>query len=320
MRVGLVGLGRWGRNYLTALTRSLGGVLSAICDDSLAAIRVGREVAPDARPFDSIHALLSADLCDAVVLATPSASHGLLGLDVLDAGVHLLIEKPLALSLPEAERLARVAEQRGLVLAVGHLSLHHPAVAALVARARAGALGTIERVEAWRTSNGAKVSRESALWSLAPHDVAAVIEIFGGLPEVVEARVVAERGGVPDAVELELRFPTVGEVPHERRARLYLSRLEARCRRELVVTGRRGTAELDEAAGSLVVSSGRGRERVHLDALPAPLDLQIGDFLGAISDRRAPRSGARAGVAVVRVLAAAERSLASSRPEPVGAA
>ena len=120
VRCGLIGYGAWGQHHARALTATAGARLTAICARSAASVAKARADHPQARVYDDFEEMLAReelDLCDVVL---PSDLHFDVGRAVLESGRHLLLEKPMALSLEHCTELVRVAEARGKVLAVGH--------------------------------------------------------------------------------------------------------------------------------------------------------------------------------------------------------
>src|SRR5918999_4254564 len=121
IRVGVAGLGYWGPNLARNFTAIAGCELAWCCDGSEAALERWRPAFPGTRFTGSLDDLLGDPSLDAVVLATPVPTHGPLAERVLAAGKHCFVEKPLASSQPEAERVVAAAEASGRVLMVGHL-------------------------------------------------------------------------------------------------------------------------------------------------------------------------------------------------------
>ncbi|MDD3748214.1 MAG: Gfo/Idh/MocA family oxidoreductase [Candidatus Bipolaricaulis anaerobius] len=125
MKVGLIGAGGWGKNLARTLYEL--GALGGIADLSPEVRERLRSSYPGVMIHSDHRALIESEL-PAVAIATPAATHFTLTKEALLAGKHVFVEKPLALCRRDAEELADVAEQRGLVLMVGHLLLYQPAV------------------------------------------------------------------------------------------------------------------------------------------------------------------------------------------------
>src|SRR5207248_8387842 len=140
-RLGLVGLGYWGPN----LARNLGdlGELRWLCDASPDALDRYGDRYPEARTTTSYEELLADPELEAVVVATPAITHYELSKRALEAGKHVLVEKPPAMSAAEAEDLVATAEATRLTLMPGHLLLYHPAVQAVKRLGDSGELGDV---------------------------------------------------------------------------------------------------------------------------------------------------------------------------------
>ncbi len=317
-RLGLAGLGPWGRHHARVLAKL--GVLHAICDPTPETLEQAARKHPETRPYERLEAMLGDPDLDAIVLATPPRLHAEQAIEVLRSGRSVLVEKPLALTTAEAERVAEEADRRGLVLRVGHLLLHHPAFGPLKKALAEGTLGRLAWIEARRTNFGRFRDVEDALWNLAVHDVALLVELLGSGP--VEVRCDGLRAlGTPrvDEVLLSLRFPS-GVV-----ARVHASWLHPIRTRRLTLIGQQGQIVFDDtlpAQRKLLLHrhtvrwrEGHRPEAARGDtvalALPdrEPLEAQALAFLEALrGTRHGPGDGAHA-VTVTRVLEAAQRSL-----------
>lgn len=326
IRVAVVGTGRWGINHVRAFARSPLGRVEVVCDPSEAALERARVLAPEARLTRSFEAVLAAADVDAVVLATPAKVHAEMAVAALAAGKHVLVEKPLALRVADAERAVAAAEEAGRILMVGHLMLFHPVVQRVRQLVLSGELGKLHYLYALRVNLGIVRRDENAMWSLGPHDLSMILHLVDDKPESVTAR-----GGtylqanVPDVVFLNLRFAT-GIV-----AQVQNSWLDPRKERRLTVVGSRKMLEFDDVRpeGKLkIFDKGVGPEQEFTEyaqflsirsgdvttpeiPMEEPLVAECRHFLECIRDGRQPLTGGESAVRVVRVLEAAERSLRS---------
>lgn len=296
MRIGLVGLGRWGSNYLPLL-EPVG--LAAVCDTNPDVLRAWAGAAP---AFGSVTALLASGV-DALVVATPPETHAQLAILAMGAGVHVLVEKPIATTVEAADAVVSAAALVRRVCAVGHLTLRHDVLSRGSDRLRS--IGRVAHVKAERTSLGALHNSaprgapgplrhaESALFGLAVHDVATLLGPLGLRAKRVHARSLsAEQRDQAVAIDLVLEGSDDERVTAEIRA----SRLGPSRVRRLEIVGERGTFEFDELASSTDL-----------------LSRQVDAFVARIANGDASLEEAKLGADVVRVLAAAERSLA--RPQ-----
>ncbi len=321
VRIGVAGLGYWGPNLARNFAALPGCELRWCCDGSeealaQAALRFpGVKLAADLRP------LLGDPELDAVVLATPVPTHASLAIEVLRAGKHCFVEKPLAQSAADAERAVQAAAQAGRVLMVGHLLEYHPGVQALKDLADGGELGEIYYVYGNRLNLGKLRADENALWSLGAHDVSVLLLLAGEEPvEAVAQGASYVRAGVEDVVFCLLRFPS-GLLAH-----LHLSWLDPHKERRFTVVGSRQMATFDDMAleGKVTVydkgfdedARGYGEYITRSGAIFSPrlpnvepLRLECEHFIDSIRNGRPPRSDGASGVRVVRVLEALQRSL-----------
>jgi len=181
LRLGLVGAGAWGRNYI----RTIAGIPE---------IRLARVATRDWRE------LLRASDIDGVIVAVPPAAQPEIALAAIEAGRPLLLEKPLALSVDAAQRIVAAAAERSVFVMVDHVHLFHPAFEAL--KRAAAERGPVLAIEAAAGGPGQRPG-VPALWDWGPHDVAMCIDLLGAAPEAVEAARLESR---PERLQLGLRF------------------------------------------------------------------------------------------------------------------
>ena len=156
---------------------------------------------------DPEEAILSHEV-DAVVIASPAATHAELTLTAIHAGKDVLVEKPLALSVGDAEKLVDLAATRDRLLMVGHVLEYHPAVLRLRSLLDRGVLGKVLYLYSNRLNFGKVRTEENSLWSFAPHDIALMLRIMGELPIDVAAHGATHLSeGVADATLMTLGFP-----------------------------------------------------------------------------------------------------------------
>ncbi len=320
--VGVIGLGYWGPN----LARSFAGLpdarVSWLCDkDPDARRRVGARH-PGARVTEAYEDLLADDSLDAVVIATPPLTHGSLALAALRHGKHVFVEKPLTMDAKEADLIAFEAMRRGRCLIVGHVLLHHPAIRKLKELMEMNELGDVYHLYANRQNLGRVQRDENALWSLGPHDVAALLYLLDEEPVEVSARGGCFlQPGIADVVFCHLRFES-GITAH-----LHLSWLDPLEIRRLTVVGSKRMVVMDdtEPERKLTVYKNRailprsdnsGEVQVQFGdiicpRLPAdePLRLQCEHFINAIRSTAPSAASSREGAQVVRVLTALQTSL-----------
>src|SRR5438067_8814872 len=210
MPVAVIGCGYWGRNLVRNFAEL--GSLAAVCDPAQAT--ASQLSARYGAPVTALEPMLRDPAIVGVAIAAPAAQHAALATAALEAGKHVFVEKPLALTVPEAEGLCTLAEQRGRVLMVGHLLQYHPAFIALRELVRDGALGRLQYLYSNRLNLGKVRREEDILWSFAPHDLSMILSLVGAEPSEVTAT-----GGcylhktIADVTTTHLVFPG-GEQAH----------------------------------------------------------------------------------------------------------
>jgi predicted dehydrogenase len=322
VRIGVAGLGYWGPN-LARNFDAIGGCELAWCCDPSADVR--ERIAaqfPHARITAELDALLADSTLDAVALATPVATHAKLATQVLEAGKHCFVEKPLAQSVAAAQRAVDAASAAGRLLMVGHLLEYHPGVEKLKELVDSGELGErIYYIYGNRLNLGKLRADENALWSLGAHDVAVVLYLAGEMPSEVAAHGQSYvRDGVEDVVFCFLRFPS-GLSAH-----LHLSWLDPHKERRLTVVGSRRMATFDDmAVESKLTVYDKGFEedaRTYGEYITRaggsfspripnvePLRAECEHFVECVRRGERPRSNGLSGLRVVQVLERLQQSL-----------
>jgi len=237
LRVGIVGAGYFGRFHAQKVAAGARTVLSGI-HDALPDRAQALAAELDSRPLGWA-ALLAAS--DAVVIASPAATHHHAAAAALRAGRHVLVEKPLAATLDEADELIALAAGAGLVLQVGHLLRYSPERAAILARMPAPAFIACTRIAPFRP-RGTDVS---VVLDLMIHDLDMVLSLIPSPLSAVQASGARLASPHLDTAQAWLRFAD------GRSALLSASRLATRTERRMELTGPDGLLELDVAARTL---------------------------------------------------------------------
>lgn len=324
-KLAIIGCGNWGQNLVRNFYNLLGPGQVICCDQRQEVLQGLKAKYPGVTTATDVRLICEDPSVSALVIATPVLTHYSMARQALLMGKHVLIEKPMTTKSREAEELCDLADREQRVLMVDHLLLFHPAVQELKGIISSGDLGDVYHLYSRRTNLGVVRSEENVLWSLGPHDVAVILELVGAVP----TRIVAHGGaylqaglGIEDVVFLTMVFPG-GQF-----ADLHLSWLDPRKVREIVVVGSRKMAVFDDmeplhklrihdkggefpsGAGTLSIRSGPVTEPPL--ATDEPLALTCQRFLDSIETGSAGLSDGRTGLEVVRILEAAQASLAGN--------
>lgn len=314
LRVGVIGAGHFGRYHVLKLAASAHARLAGLHDHSPhRAVRVAAEAGSKALGLAEL-----LESCDAVVVAVPAAAHYSVAASALRAGCHVLVEKPIATSLDDADELASLAEAGGLVLQVGHLERFSAAHGAISARAGSPLYIEASRIGPFK-ERGTDVS---VVLDLMIHDLDLALELARSPVAAVEAVGAAVASPRYDMVNARLRFAT-GAV-----ATITASRVASRVERKMRIFGTQGAVSVDFVGRTVsLVARGRGepiaagppgfgvetaswQERDALQAEHASFISAVLDGTPVITDAAA---GRRALDAALRVEAAVAESEARMR-------
>ncbi|UJW33677.1 Gfo/Idh/MocA family oxidoreductase [Saccharothrix sp. AJ9571] len=334
-RIGLavIGAGYWGPNLVRNAQATPGLRLEYLCDLDVSRARRVLGDYSTVRASASLDEVLADPAVHAVAIATPAGTHLKVALAALEAGKHVLVEKPLAANLAEGRQLVEAAESRGLVLMLDHTYCYTPAVRHLRELVRGGELGDIQYLDSVRINLGLVQPDVDVLWDLAPHD----LSVFGAiLPDGVEPLEVAAHGSDPIGAgracvaHLTIRL-TGGAMAH-----VHVNWLSPTKIRTMVIGGSTRTVVWDDLNPSQRLSIyDRGVDRSSPADLgeekreQAIISYRVGDmvapalterealravmaeFADSITEGRRPLTDGRSGLRVLALLEAASESLAA---------
>jgi predicted dehydrogenase len=324
VKIAVVGLGYWGPNLVRVLHSLPGASLELVCDLRQDAVAAVSRRYPAVNTTTDYTLVLADDSIEAVAIATEVGTHAVLATAALEAGKHVLVEKPLATSTAEAESLLALAERKGLILMPGHTFLYSPPVNLIRDIICAGELGEIHFISSSRVNLGIHQSDVSVLWDLGPHDFS-ILRYW--LDEIPRRVAVAARScvipGIADVAFVSLEYAS-GILAHIEMSWLAPGKL----RRTAVVGSKKMVVYDDLSAEAVkIYDSGVmphdpetfGEFRLtyrtgdvispRIDATE-PLLLELEDFCQAVRTGSPPRSSADVGLDIVRTVEAAERALA----------
>lgn len=176
-RIAIVGVGYWGRNLLRTFAALPDATVTLLCDLDAGRLAAAAEMAPEAAQTTDFTTLLRREDVDAVVVATPPSRHHTMALAALEAGKHVWVEKPLALTAAEGRTLVEAAARAGTVLFVDETFLYDPLVEEMRRRIDAGALGRIYHLSFERLGMG-RIRRDSNVWwNSGPHDLSILFHL-----------------------------------------------------------------------------------------------------------------------------------------------
>ena len=331
LNVAVVGMGHWGPNLARNFAQLPDVNLHTICDLRPQPLEQVRRQNPAAQTTENFLDLLEDSAIDAIAIATPAESHYRLAKQSLEAGKHVLVEKPLALTSGQCRELINVADQENRVLMVGHTFLYNAAVRKLKECISNGDVGEIYYIYSSRLSLGRIRQDVNAMWNFAPHDISILMYLLDQEPRQVAAKgYYYIQPGIPDVVFMTLDFPDgVG-------ASIHISWLDPQKVRRMTVVGNKRMVIYDDVSteakiqiydkgvtrkpndfslgdfetfGEFQLLLRAGDIHIpHIDFIE-PLKVECSHFVECIETGRQPLTDGEAGLQVVCVLEAAQRSL-----------
>jgi predicted dehydrogenase len=292
-RIAVIGAGAFGQNHCRVVHESQRAQLAAIVDTDPAHAHEA------AARYQTIALTDVRDLpgkIDAAIIAAPTTVHADIGCYLLDAGIDVLVEKPIATDLASAGRLIDAAARAGRILQVGHLERFNPAVLALEQRVTLPLFFEIHRMNLFSP----RCLDVDVVLDLMIHDVDLVLALAQAEPEEIRAAGISILSGKVDIANVRLQFPN-GCV-----ANLTASRISTERVRKLRLFQPHQYLSLDYARQDLAIFSVSGDRQIGFEQAPVtkgePLQLQFDAFLDSLAARSLPKSS---GASARQTLAAA---------------
>jgi predicted dehydrogenase len=333
--IGIIGYGYWGPNLVRNFFETPDCTVISVSDlsrDRLA--KIGPRY-PTVETTTDYRDLLRDPRVDAVVIATPVSTHFKLGMEALQAGKHVLIEKPMTCDATEARRLVDEADLRKRIIAVDHTFVYTPAVRKIKDLVTKGDLGDIYYYDSVRVNLGLFQHDVNVIWDLAVHDLSIMDAILPAQPVAVSASGIAHVPGEPeDMAYVTLHFGSA------LMAHVHVNWLAPVKLRRTLVGGSRRMVVYDDLEPSEKIKVYDKGITVNAGALPTngarqammvgyrtgdvwspqlgvteALNVELKEFTKCIASGEAPTADGQAGLRVVRILEAATESMRhSGRP------
>jgi predicted dehydrogenase len=324
VRVGVIGSGYWGPNLIRNFAEIPTSKVVAVADLKEARLASIRRTYPQVETIQDYHELFQMNL-DAVVVATPPATHHAIAKECLEHGLHVLVEKPITLHASDAEDLISTAEQQRRWLMVGHTFIYNAAVEALKKLIDSGELGQIYYIDAARLNLGLYNRDSNVIWDLAPHDISILLYLLGDDPISVFAQGQSSlMEGVQDLAYMNMVFP------NNILAHVHVSWLDpCKIRRITVVGSKKMVVYNDVDATKKITIYDKGVEpppytntfsefqwSYHYGDITIPnikstepLRVECQHFIECILNNQKPKTSGEEGLRVVRILETAQYSL-----------
>lgn len=330
--VAVIGYGYWGPNLARCFAETDDCRLVAIVDRSDAALARAGKRYPHARLLNDWREALADPEIDAVAIATPVRTHFEIAQAALQAGRHVLVEKPMTETSAQGQTLLELAEKRNLTLMVDHTFVYSPAVQKMKELVASDDLGDIYYYDSTRINLGLFQQDVNVIWDLAVHDLAILQYVLDSRPTAVSANGVSHVSGAPENMAHLSLYLENGAVAH-----LNVNWLAPRKIRQVLVGGSRKmivwddlevsekvkvydrgiqtTGGVEELYNMLVSYRIGDMWAPHLSTAE-PLSVECAHFVDCIKTGKTPTTDGRLGLQVVEMLEAATRSM-NMRGHPV---
>ncbi len=326
VRVALLGYGYWGPNYARVFSELPDSEIATICEPAPESRRRARVRYPQVESTSDVQEVLRRTDVDAVVISTPATTHFTLARAVLETGRHVLVEKPLALTVEHCEQLRELAERANRVLMVAHTFLYNPGIRKMKECMQSPDFGRVYYLHATRTNLGPIRQDVNAVWDLAPHDVSILNYLLDQRPQwasAIGSRVLGNMHEDVGFVTLGYREGVIGNI--------HVSWADPNKVREVVAVGSGRRVVFDDlndmerirvyekgvSVGEMTTDSYGEFKLLVRDGdiispkieASEPLKNQCVEFIASIQDGTKPLSNAGFGTDVVRTLLAIEASM-----------
>ena len=325
IRIGVIGYGYWGPNIVRNLRGLDGCQVSAVCDQSPAALKRVQQTHPDLAVTTKSSELFASPEIDAIAVVTPVGAHFELAKAALEHGKHVFVEKPFTSTTRQAEELIELAERKNLKIMVDHTFLFTGAVRKIRELIDDGVIGSIYYYDSTRVNLGLFQHDVSVVWDLAPHDLSIMSFLIPEEPEAVIATGQAHLNGHVDVAFLTIYFPgnTIAHINVN-----WLSPVKVRTtliggeKKMLVWNDLEADEKLKIYDKGVQMGNGQGLYELMVSYrsgdMWAPrveqaeaLRVELGYFIDCVVKDQTPINDGVAGLRVVKLLEAADRSLAA---------
>lgn len=312
-KVAVIGFGMWGRNIVRNFYNLK--VLDIVCDLDDESLKTVREQFPGVRTTKDFNEIINDKSITSVAVVTPSHTHFKIVKAMLEAGKNVYVEKPISTVAEEARVLTQVAEEKDLILMVGHLLLYHPAVNRLKMLIEEGILGELVYAQSDRLNVNYHKNDRSVMWDLAPHDVSMIAYATGRDPVKVISAVgcSSDRNEIMDITHVTIEFEggMIGQISD--------SWITPQKHVTLLVRGTKATAIFDDTLPN-------NKLKVYDNFVPAntqdypvdyleiePLKLECQHFVHCCATGQKARSDGENGFKVISILEEAEKMMLGSK-------
>ena len=258
INIAQIGVGYWGPNLLRNLVANKDTHLKTVVDLSAERRHFVESNYPTVQTTENVNDVLKDTSIHAIVISTPVETHYDLAIKALNAGKHILVEKPMATSSDEVKAIDELAHNNNLTAMVGHTFLFNNTVRTIKKLIDDGELGDIRYIYSQRVNLGRIRSDVDALWNLAPHDIS-IIQYWLNEPNPIQVDrhgMSFVQDGIDDVVFMNIKYP------NNVMANIHVSWLDPRKIRRMTVVGSKKMVFYDDIAENKIRIFDKGIDRM----------------------------------------------------------
>lgn len=330
VNLGIIGCGHWGINLVRNYLQTDNCYLKTVCESSADRQNIIKDIYENLNIISEHTALLSDPDIDAVVIATPPASHFSIAKNALLSGKHTMVEKPMALSYSNARELVDLADATKNILMTGHTVIYNESIKVVKDLIGSGEIGDVYYIYASRLNLGIVRSDVNVMWNLAPHDISVISYLLDKKPVSVSAKGLSYiQDNIEDVVYLNITFE------NSINAQIHVSWLDPNKKREITIVGSKKMLVYDDISEERIKIYDKGIDKQHKNEylaeyrnygeykliqragdviipkirLNEPLRQECQHFIDCIIENKIPITSGRSALEVIKVLETADMSL-----------
>ena len=316
VKICVIGAGNWGSNHIKTLIRQ--NIFTGCVEVDPNKINEIKKYYPEVLCYSSLNDSFSEEF-DGYIISTPSENHYQSAIDLISKKKPVLVEKPLALSVNEAEKIKSALLLNKGKLMVGHLLMYHPAILKIEKLLYEGRIGSIKYIYSNRIQRGKIRSNENVLWSFAPHDIAVFQFFVKTFPKSVKSvgRDIF-KNKIHDSVITHMKYPNGIE------GHIFSSWINPFKEHKMVIIGTKGSILFEDSIekhpiklfenenqiinGKISLLKNKKPKKIYYDT-SSPLDNELKNFINLINNNGSNHSDIDKGIEVIKILEMATKSL-----------
>lgn len=316
LKIGIIGTGSMGKNHIRVCSEKENIELVGIADKNK---KIAEEIAKrfNIKAFEDYREMIPE--IDAAIVSSPTITHHIIALDLLNNGKHVLVEKPICTNIDEAEELVKKAENESLVLAVGHIERHNPAAKFVKEALDEKKFGELITLTSKRVSNfPGRIKDIGVMMDLGIHDIDIMRFLAGEVKSVY-----AKAGKFNKNIEYEDHANIVLNFENEKCGIIEVNWLTPMKIRKMYLTCSENFVEIDYMDQSVTISSSSFKKINEMDLYHVPIQYnvnhvalekreplknEIDDFIDAIETNRPPLATGEDGLIALKIAEAATKS------------